>query len=600
MRKRKGRNLFYSYMVSYIGVIVIAFSLMTCLFIWGMVDNIKKEEIRVFQSRLYSFSNDLEEQIDTMRYIALNLAAQTEFRHDSFSRNKYLEYEMLNDLKRYNGRTNISDFFFLKYQDEDNIFTSRGQTASFKVYCQKYIGEEERENICLAIDGADGRTDYPFRLEKAGKDSVMLIYPLQKYAVSSIGMDGVLCFEIKTKLLEERMRQMVGESGGELEIYYDDIPLLYQDEVQKQNNGMRLETVSENGRIRIVLDLESEEFFEWDHVFSPGKIAVEIGIILFLLGIAVVEAWKNYVPIRKLVRKYNLQTTSMRNNELEQIDSMIGTMIQKEEKDGKELREQYRMLREQILYRIAEGEYSPILESRMLLLNISLNGAVFGKLTCDIADMDEEDKNGKLTIAIEELSDDDTHVCAFRSGESRLIILISAEEEYQITEVEEGLIALMEARGIPAEVEFQGVCKELDQLNRLGERGKLDSSAILKEKTDDGGKKGKIKNQSVTAVRAIKYIDENYTRYDLSLDMVAQELQITAAYLCRLIKQQTGMNYKEYLTRRRMEEAKKLLQNKNANIADVCEKAGYANVSHFIKTFQKYEGTTPAKYRDIQ
>ena len=27
---------------------------------------------------------------------------------------------------------------------------------------------------------------------------------------------------------------------------------------------------------------------------------------------------------------------------------------------------------------------------------------------------------------------------------------------------------------------------------------------------------------------------------------------------------------------------------------------GYSNISQFIKTFQKYEGITPAKYRDIR
>ena len=73
---------------------------------------------------------------------------------------------------------------------------------------------------------------------------------------------------------------------------------------------------------------------------------------------------------------------------------------------------------------------------------------------------------------------------------------------------------------------------------------------------------------------------------------------MTSTYLCRLIKQQTGISYKEYLTKLRMEEAKRLLSDPDAAIADVCQKVGYTNVSHFIKIFQKYEGTTPAKYRD--
>lgn len=180
-----------------------------------------------------------------------------------------------------------------------------------------------------------------------------------------------------------------------------------------------------------------------------------------------------------------------KENELDKLNAMIASMIQKEEKNGKELQKQYRMLREQILYMISSEGYSPILQSRMTMLSI-------------------------------------------RSTRRR---------------------------------------KRWPSYFRM---------------------------QSATAVRAIKYIDENYTRYDLSLDLMARELHITSPYLCRLIKQQTGMNYKEYLTRLRMTEAKKLLQNKNISIADVCQQTGYSNVSHFIKTFQKYAGTTPTKYRDIR
>ena len=106
------------------------------------------------------------------------------------------------------------------------------------------------------------------------------------------------------------------------------------------------------------------------------------------------------------------------------------------------------------------------------------------------------------------------------------------------------------------------------------------------------------KNTKATPV--IEYIKNNCTDYNLSLDVLAEEFQVTPQYLCKIIKQQTGISYKEYLTGLRMEEAKKLLQDKNISVIDACQKSGYNNVSYFIKVFQKYTGETPAKYRDVQ
>lgn len=80
--------------------------------------------------------------------------------------------------------------------------------------------------------------------------------------------------------------------------------------------------------------------------------------------------------------------------------------------------------------------------------------------------------------------------------------------------------------------------------------------------------------------------------------MVAQEFHITSTYLCRLIKQQTGESYKEYLTGLRIAAARQMLQEEGSSVADVCQRTGYTNVSHFIKVFQKAEGITPARYRD--
>ena len=68
--------------------------------------------------------------------------------------------------------------------------------------------------------------------------------------------------------------------------------------------------------------------------------------------------------------------------------------------------------------------------------------------------------------------------------------------------------------------------------------------------------------------------------------------------MSRIIKQELGMGYKEYLIELRMNKAKEMLLDPNVSVADVCAQVGYANPSHFIKLFQKHTGKSPANYRD--
>ena len=84
--------------------------------------------------------------------------------------------------------------------------------------------------------------------------------------------------------------------------------------------------------------------------------------------------------------------------------------------------------------------------------------------------------------------------------------------------------------------------------------------------------------------------------YDLSLDRLAHEFNLSATYLSRLIKKAAGQNYKDYVIHLRIDEAKRFLMA-GMSVADTCEKIGYVNISHFIKTFKQLTGQTPSGYK---
>lgn len=106
-----------------------------------------------------------------------------------------------------------------------------------------------------------------------------------------------------------------------------------------------------------------------------------------------------------------------------------------------------------------------------------------------------------------------------------------------------------------------------------------------------------VQKTNGTISDAMQYIDKNFHR-ELSLEEVSREVYVSPYYFSKLFKEQTGMNYIEYLTQKRMEAAKLLLQDRKLTIKQICNKIGYSDPNYFSRLFRKIEGLTPSEYRD--
>ena len=104
-----------------------------------------------------------------------------------------------------------------------------------------------------------------------------------------------------------------------------------------------------------------------------------------------------------------------------------------------------------------------------------------------------------------------------------------------------------------------------------------------------------IKNSKLLE-EAIQYIRENYHE-KLSLENVAEKIYISPYYLSHLFKEELGITFLEYLTRIRMEEAKKLLMDRSLTILDISLRIGYDDPGYFSKVFKKNIGVSPSQYR---
>lgn len=97
--------------------------------------------------------------------------------------------------------------------------------------------------------------------------------------------------------------------------------------------------------------------------------------------------------------------------------------------------------------------------------------------------------------------------------------------------------------------------------------------------------------------KAVAIVENEYNN-DISLAYVSDKLNISEQYLSKLFKEQTGKNYKEYLSIFRLNKAKELLVNTNMPIYEISFLVGYNYYNQFKKAFMKYEGISPIEYRE--
>jgi two-component system response regulator YesN len=96
---------------------------------------------------------------------------------------------------------------------------------------------------------------------------------------------------------------------------------------------------------------------------------------------------------------------------------------------------------------------------------------------------------------------------------------------------------------------------------------------------------------------AINIIENNYDK-KISLEDVANELNLSKHYLCNIFKKETGYNMSYYINKLRIEKAKSILLSTDCRIKEVYEEVGYSNQQYFSKVFKKFTGMTVSEYKE--
>lgn len=96
----------------------------------------------------------------------------------------------------------------------------------------------------------------------------------------------------------------------------------------------------------------------------------------------------------------------------------------------------------------------------------------------------------------------------------------------------------------------------------------------------------------------VQYIKEHLAD-NLSVDKLSTLACMSKATFFRVFKREFGLTPVEYIVRERLAEAKRLLRQPLASVAEVCLRAGFNNLSYFQALFKKHEGLTPGAYKKL-
>lgn len=97
--------------------------------------------------------------------------------------------------------------------------------------------------------------------------------------------------------------------------------------------------------------------------------------------------------------------------------------------------------------------------------------------------------------------------------------------------------------------------------------------------------------------RAKLYVTERYRERGLTLEQVADALQVNPVYLSRTLKQELGLSFSQLLTDIRMKKAVEMLASTDLTVHEISEQVGYETQHYFSTVFKKMIGVSPNQYR---
>ena len=97
-------------------------------------------------------------------------------------------------------------------------------------------------------------------------------------------------------------------------------------------------------------------------------------------------------------------------------------------------------------------------------------------------------------------------------------------------------------------------------------------------------------------VNVITLVNDNLPSSQFSVELIAQQLNMSSTTLRRRLQQVTGETPKSFITAIQMQKAVTLLTTTQLSVNDVAQQCGFNETSSFSRTFKRIYGVAPSQY----
>ena len=145
---------------------------------------------------------------------------------------------------------------------------------------------------------------------------------------------------------------------------------------------------------------------------------------------------------------------------------------------------------------------------------------------------------------------------------------------------------------VVSEKELQKASEQLKNISSIKE------ASLLSTKYADSGLSESQKNDVLQAIKKAMEEEKVYLQSDLTLNLLAKQLQTNRTYLSQIINQEFGKSFNTFLNEYRIREARQILSTPDLNLSieGVAQTVGFNSVPSFNSAFKKFTGVTPSFY----
>jgi AraC-like DNA-binding protein len=103
-------------------------------------------------------------------------------------------------------------------------------------------------------------------------------------------------------------------------------------------------------------------------------------------------------------------------------------------------------------------------------------------------------------------------------------------------------------------------------------------------------------NEEPLLAEVFAVIERRYPE-PLSLRDVARAVNLSPGHLATTVRRRTGRTVLEWITERRMVQARRLLVGTARPVGEIAREVGYPDAGYFTRLFTRTHGTTPTRWR---